>query len=41
MMGLYALLAARPEKRLKPFMPERFNHDKLLTVKHRLSIQPD
>jgi hypothetical protein len=35
---LDALLAARPEKRLKSLMPERFDHDGLLTVKRRLSI---
>lgn len=37
-MGLYAFLAACSEKSLKPFMPERFDHDALLTVKYRLSM---
>lgn len=41
MVRLDALFAARPEKRLKPLMPERFDHDGLLTVKHRLSIWAD
>lgn len=41
MMRLDALLATHPEKRFKPLMPERFNHDELLTVKPRLSIRAD
>lgn len=36
-MRLDAFLASGLEERLKPFVPERFDHGELLTVKHRLS----